>query len=252
MPDLEKFSFHGDELDVLRDADRVWISVRRVCEALGVSLQGQLAKLREKPWASIKLILTQVPGDEQRRELAMLDLDSLPMWLATIEPGRVGEGVREKLVRYQREAAAVLRDHFLGRRGAIPDVALLARMVDTIERLETRIASLEARLVLSARPSLGAGAKLHVLGPLMEVARLEARGARRPDAATVRSLRKLAEDRLRERLGYHRTGGQSWAMFPQARLGELHCELARLQHEARKRAAIAAPASTQLQFVHSA
>lgn len=252
MPDLEKFSFHGDELDVVRDADRVWISVRRVCEALGVSLQGQLGKLRDKPWASIKLILMQVPGDDQRREIAVIDLDSLPMWLATIEPGRVGEGVREKLVRYQREAAAVLRDHFLGRRGAAPDLSLLARMVDTIERLEARIASLEARPLLSARPSLGAAAKLHVLGPLMDVARLEARAARHPDPVTVRRLRKLAEDRLRERLGYHRTGGQAWALFPQARLGELHCELARLQHEARKRAAIAAPPATQLQLVHSA
>lgn len=251
MPNIEKFNFHGDDLDVARDGDGVWVSVRRVCEALGVSVQSQSEKLAAKPWAVVRLILMTGP-DGKNYETSCIHLDSLPMWLATIEPGRVGEGVREKLVRYQREAAAVLRDHFLGRRGAAPDISLLARMVDTIERLEARIASLEARPLLSARPSLGAAAKLHVLGPLMDVARLEARAARHPDPVTVRRLRKLAEDRLRERLGYHRTGGQAWALFPQARLGELHCELARLQHEARKRAAIAAPTATQLQLVHSA
>jgi hypothetical protein len=111
---IQTFNFHGDMLDVVPDGARLWVSVRRVCEALGVDTGGQLAKLKPKPWACMEFISMQVDGDVQRREVAMIDLDGLPMWLATIEPSRVAEHVRGKLVRYQREAAAVLRDHFLG------------------------------------------------------------------------------------------------------------------------------------------
>lgn len=141
---IQTFNFYGDSLDVVPDGARLWVSVRRVCEALGVDTGGQLAKLKTKPWACVEFISMQVDGDAQRREIAVIDLDGLPMWLATIEPSRVGEHVREKLVRYQREAAAVLRDHFLGARShaivhapapTIDTTALAAAMGSALERL---------------------------------------------------------------------------------------------------------------------
>jgi antirepressor protein len=52
-----------------------------------------------------------------------LHLDSMPMWLATVEPNRVAPDVRPKLVRYQNECAQVLHDHFFGRP---PEDAILA------------------------------------------------------------------------------------------------------------------------------
>jgi hypothetical protein len=106
----------GATLDAVAD-DRggVFVSVRRVCDALGLAVQPQLAKLWAKPWATVTFIVT-VAEDGKNRETAMLDLDALPMWLATIEPSRVAPEAREKLVLYQREAARVLRDHFFGPR----------------------------------------------------------------------------------------------------------------------------------------
>ena len=69
------------------------------------------------------------------------------------------------------------------------------------------------------------------------------------DDRALRRMRKLAEDTLRERLAYPRDGGQAWAMFPTVRLGDLHCALVRMLHDARKRADIAAPRATQLRLV---
>jgi hypothetical protein len=53
-------------------------------------------------------------GREQR--MFCVHLDTVPMWLVTIEAGRVRPEGREKLVRYQKEAARALAEHFMGGR----------------------------------------------------------------------------------------------------------------------------------------
>lgn len=109
---------HGATYDVVQDhRGDVFVSVRRVCDVLGLTLQAQLVKLKGRPWACIAMIATQVGG--QRRDVAFIGLDALPMWLATIEPSRVRPEHRERLIVHQREAARVLRDHFFGPR-ALP------------------------------------------------------------------------------------------------------------------------------------
>lgn len=115
MSGLSKFHFDGDAIDVQMDGQDVYVSVRRVCDALGVDYPTQQTKLKEKEWATIGLCPT-VADDGKRRQMTMLHLDSLPMWLATIDAKRVKPEVRPKLLRYQRECAKVLADHFLGRR----------------------------------------------------------------------------------------------------------------------------------------
>lgn len=112
---VQKFDFHGDQLDVAMINDRPWVSIRAVCRALGIANQPQQAKLASKPWASVTIIVTQLPGDSQRRSLAFIDLEALPMWLATIETSKVNPLLRPRLIDFQREAARALRDHFFGK-----------------------------------------------------------------------------------------------------------------------------------------
>jgi hypothetical protein len=72
------------------------------------------SKLRAKAWATTTLKVA-VAEDGRSREMFALHIDSVPMWLATIEPSRVSEATRAKLSRYQCEAARVLAAHFLPR-----------------------------------------------------------------------------------------------------------------------------------------
>lgn len=125
--ELVKFNFHGSELDVVRDGEDVWVSVRRVCEALGVDNTTQQSKLNAKPWARTTLLVAEFGSVGQRptgaenklsRELYLLHLDSLAMWLATIDAERVKEAVRPRVEDFQLHCAKVLRDHFFPR--AIP------------------------------------------------------------------------------------------------------------------------------------
>ena len=248
---IQKYDFHGDTLDVIPDGDRLHVGVRAVCEALGVDTSGQLQRLKRKPWAVMGVISTTA-SDGKTYDMSAIDLRSLPMWLATIEPSRCRADVREKLALYQVECAAVLAEHFLPRVMPQPDVtpllAQVAELVQIVGALSAEVATLRA--AGQGRTCLGNGAaRLHVLDPLKQIAAIEARAMGKTDDRATRRMRKLAEDTLRERLAYPREGGQAWAMFPTVRLGDLHCALVRMLHDARKRADIAAPRATQLRLV---
>jgi len=253
---LEKFNFHGDTLDVVsNEKGEHYVVLARLCEPLGLAPNKQAEKLKKLTWACATIMVAQDESG-RKQELFCLPIRSVAGWLFTINPGKVKPHLREKLALYQRECAEVLADHFLGRRGATPALGAeqIAQLVATasaraaelaVAPLLARIASLEAQ---GGRPCIGTGgARLHVLDPLKEIARIEARAVGRPeDDKTLRAMRMAAEETLRDRLGFPRKGGQSWVFFPTARLGDLHCSLARLLHDARKRAAVAAPVRVQL------
>lgn len=112
---FEIVPFQNDQLEALRDGADVWVSLRRMCEALGVDMKSQHRKLAAQPWAVMVMKTTTGP-DGKTYATSCLHLDSVPMWLATIAPSRVAEPVRAKLRGYQVECARVLRDHFFGPR----------------------------------------------------------------------------------------------------------------------------------------
>lgn len=148
MSQMTKFNFHGDTLEVCgtcpADAE---VSIRRVCEALGVSVQGQMKRLASKPWATINQKL-MVAEDGKDRVQAMISLEALPIWLGTIEPRKVKEQVREKLIRYQKECARVLAAHFLGigkpASGVFVPADVLERIVGRQEHLQQQVDRLSA------------------------------------------------------------------------------------------------------------
>jgi P22_AR N-terminal domain len=151
---LVRVAFHGDQLQAVRDGDKVWVPIRRISEVFDLSHQGQFERLRGAPWAVIKMILT-VAEDGKVRETACLDLDSFPMWLATIQPGRVKAEQRERLGLYQREAARVLRDHFFG----APSTSSLPSLDEIIAKMPLEQREELARLEVTSRAYEALGAK---------------------------------------------------------------------------------------------
>ena len=131
---IEVVGFQGDALQAVRKGEKVWVVVKPVCRALGVAEQRQAAKLRDKPWATTTLMVA-VAEDGKNRELFCLALDSLPMWLAGIEPSRAKPQARQKLIAYQRECAQVLRDHFFGRGPSFS----YENVSQALERVVTRV-----------------------------------------------------------------------------------------------------------------
>lgn len=128
----EIVKFQGDAIEAIREGADVWVSVSRVSDALGLASRAQRRRLAGKEWATCRTMMVQQPGETQARDVFMLHLDAVPMWLATIEASRVRPDVRGKLARYQIECARVLRDHFFGARvetAAPHPVAVIAAAV---------------------------------------------------------------------------------------------------------------------------
>lgn len=112
MNGLQLIPFHGDHLAAVEQDGRIFVSVKKACRSIGVDHATQLKKLKGKHWAGV--VTLTIPDDQGRPQShAMIDLDTLPMWLASISITAVDPDIRPKLIRYQQEAKQVLADHFL-------------------------------------------------------------------------------------------------------------------------------------------
>jgi hypothetical protein len=103
----------GDVLNVVKHEDgKLYASIRRVCEHLGVTEYNQQVKLKRSAWATTTMINTPVEDGRIRPQL-YLDIDGLPLWMATLHVGRIAEHLRPKVRWYQEQARDVLAAAFL-------------------------------------------------------------------------------------------------------------------------------------------
>ncbi len=101
----------GEEIVCVQDGENLWVSLRRICEALGIDVDSQRKKLLEKPWGqTLVMPVKDTAGREQ--PMFMVHIDCLPMWLAGLEPTRVAPEAADALTAYQLRCAKVLRDYF--------------------------------------------------------------------------------------------------------------------------------------------
>lgn len=117
MSDLVQIPFHDGEILAVEVEGKPWIVLRPAVESMGLDYATQLTKLRGRSWACVGLCPTQMPGDDQRREVTIVSLRTFLMLLATIDERRVSVEVRPLLVAYQNEVADVIERHFTRRDG---------------------------------------------------------------------------------------------------------------------------------------
>lgn len=111
MKELAQIPFH--DTTIYTTADGTYVALRPVCEALDLNFSGQLQRLQRQSWTCVCMTHTQMPGDDQSREMAFIDRRTFTMWLATIDTGRIkNERTRELVRTYQCEAADALDKYF--------------------------------------------------------------------------------------------------------------------------------------------
>lgn len=111
--------FYDDELMAARAADgQIYVSVRHLCEAIGIARQGQIRRIKEnhvlaKGYAGGNIMLPPgQSGGGGRQQANLLRVDLVPLWLAGLDTRRVREEIRPKLEKYQEEVAKVLWEAF--------------------------------------------------------------------------------------------------------------------------------------------
>ncbi|NJL06692.1 MAG: hypothetical protein HC911_17680 [Chloroflexaceae bacterium] len=137
MPETEQplspqgITFYGDEIIAILEptTQHVYVPLARLCANLGIDPPSQMQRIQAHEVLSTALATLSIQSTGGPQATLCLRLDLIPFWLAGINTQRVRADVREKLVRYQRECAAVLWDFF--RPPGQPSSAALDRATPT-------------------------------------------------------------------------------------------------------------------------
>jgi len=104
---------YDDELIAVRASNgQVYVSVRHLGEALGLSRQSQIRRIERQPILSDGHFKGAMMTPKGKRPANYLRVDLVPLYLAGIDTSRVKEEIRPKLERFQKEAAKVLWEAF--------------------------------------------------------------------------------------------------------------------------------------------
>ena len=104
---------NNQEILLIEQDGEKFVAVKPICEALGVSAQGQIERLKSDPIlnSTVKMILT-VGADEKQREMVTIPFKFVFGWLFRIDSRKVKEESRPLVIQYQLECYNALYDHF--------------------------------------------------------------------------------------------------------------------------------------------
>lgn len=106
-------SFYGDELVAVQQPDStIYTLFARLCENLGLGRESQVRRIHRHAVLREGLITLTIETAGGPQQAQALKLALLPLWLSGVHVDRVKPELREKLTRYQREAADVLWQAF--------------------------------------------------------------------------------------------------------------------------------------------
>jgi hypothetical protein len=109
---LITIKFRDDTIFAVKRADGVFIAVRPIAETMGLSWPAQLLRIKEDPVLSKGVATIAIPSPGGVQEMTCLRLELLNGWLFKIDPRRVKEEIRARLIEYQEECYEVLFRHF--------------------------------------------------------------------------------------------------------------------------------------------
>jgi len=174
----------GDDevLAARTETSEIYLPIRPICTALGIHWATQRRKIMgdEVLLESTRTLRLQTRGGPQN--LVCMDVEAIPLWLAGIEPSRVREDLRDRLITYKRWVRKVVYEAFARETGietavgtaqamtpASPDMTSLAHIAQMAEAIatmarqqmafeahvDTRVATLEARVVERQDEAMG-------------------------------------------------------------------------------------------------
>ncbi len=156
--------FYDDEIKLVivreNEEQKAYVPVRPICEFLGVTWSPQLRRINRDPILSevASSVTVTVTEAGQHGQMLCLPIDYLNGWLFGINANRVKEGVRERLLRYQRECYQVLAQAFTGAASGSESSTMIAlsqvremgmaivRMAEEQMEFERRLTTTETRL----------------------------------------------------------------------------------------------------------
>lgn len=107
---LGTVEFLGKPLTVITTDSQLLVAMRPICEGVGLDWKSQYERIKRDEVLSTSMVVmtTQMPGDDQKRQITCLPLEMLNGWLFGVDSKRCKPFVRQALVRYKFECYAAL------------------------------------------------------------------------------------------------------------------------------------------------
>lgn len=126
---LHPVPFHQDTIFVVDHLGQPFVPLRPLAENMGLDWKSQHAKVMARPERfSVVMVTTQMPGDDQRREVVCIPLKKINAWLYSISPDKVAPHLKEKIELYQEECDEVLFNYWFNGVG-LPDRQMAGKMM---------------------------------------------------------------------------------------------------------------------------
>ena len=157
MSALVQIPFHNTSLSALSDEGKPLVSLRHMCESIGIDYPSQLKRVKRSPWGNV-VIMTTLDTVGRQFEMAMVNRRTMTMWLATIDPARLkNEDAKAYLALFQNEAADALDAYFHEGVALNPRAIKYDEQARVLESLRNLIdpAWLEAKAKIVAARALG-------------------------------------------------------------------------------------------------
>jgi hypothetical protein len=106
-----KVPFHGSNLFILNHNGEPYVSMKSIVEGIGLDWRTQARKLRSNSgrWG---VVMMTTPSTSLNSQATCLPLRKLFGWLQTLQPNRIREDIRDKVIQYQNECDDVLWKHW--------------------------------------------------------------------------------------------------------------------------------------------
>ncbi|ORX22739.1 hypothetical protein BVF91_09680 [Thermoanaerobacterium sp. PSU-2] len=145
---IKEVDFQGDKLLAVKDnkTNKIYVAVNHICNALGLDARIQRDKLKEHMTLSKGCTLWGIPSNGGIQESYVIELDYLPLWLASINPAKVSPAIQNKLVEYQLKAKDVLAQAFLGTQQLMSIEDLIILQAQSVKELKEKVQTLEYRI----------------------------------------------------------------------------------------------------------
>lgn len=120
MSTLINVPFHGSNLLVVEHNSKPYIPMKPIVEGIGLNWKTQYRKLagNSERWSMV--MMTTVAYDNKNRETICIPLRKLFGWLQTLQPNRIREEIRDKVIQYQNECDDVLWQYWNNETNQLP------------------------------------------------------------------------------------------------------------------------------------
>lgn len=107
-----EIQFHGQSLVTALASGIVYVAMKPIVDNLGMSWSTQIRKLNENKDKYNCVHMNMVAVDKKFRDVLCIPLKKLNGWLFSINPSKVRDDIRDKLIAYQEECFCVLHEYW--------------------------------------------------------------------------------------------------------------------------------------------